>query len=121
MREIVHSLPSVGQITIRLFPPADELYAWLDRKREISRLNKLRHLGSLSQAHPGTRLARFDYTMAMLYFAGKLGAFAGSNKFTLGGVFASSCPSDHRIGLEHWALTRNFCSRKRRVSLYHGA
>jgi hypothetical protein len=100
MREIVHSLPSVGQITVRLFPPADELYAWLDRKREISRLNKLRHLGSLSQAHPGTRLARFDYTMAMLHFAGRLGALAGSNNFSLGGVsFSSPVAAIQTIGL----------------------
>lgn len=87
---IDHALPGVGPSQIRLYAPADALYELLSREGEIRRLNSLRHLGTLSQAHPGTRLARWDYTVAMLHYVNRIATMSGTNNFTLGNIEFSS-------------------------------
>jgi len=87
---IEHVIPHVGPTEIRLYSPADRLYEWLCQHKEINRLKNLRHLGALTHALPGTRHARWDYTVALVYYA-QIFKVAGMNSsFNLGGVNFSS-------------------------------
>ena len=67
-----HVIPHVGPTEIHLYTPVDRVYRLLDECKEISRLKGLRHLGALSHALPGTRHTRWDYTVALLYYAQSL-------------------------------------------------
>jgi len=88
---IEHVIPHVGPTEVSLYPPADTFYIWLRRHSETNRLKGLRHLGALSHALPGARHARWDYTVALLYYAQSLNALPAMNtSFNLGAVHFSS-------------------------------
>jgi len=85
-----HVIPHVGPTEIHLYAPGDGVYRLLDKCKEISRLKGLRHLGALSHALPGARHARWDYTVALLYYAQSLDLPGMKSAFNLGGVRFSS-------------------------------
>ncbi len=85
-----HVVAQVGPQDIPLYGPADSIYTKLVSAKEVSRLNTLRHLGALSRVFPGVRHARWDYTMAMLYFCSKLRAQGMNSPFRIGNVRFSS-------------------------------
>lgn len=85
-----HVIPHVGLTAIRLYPPADRVYRLLYKHNEINRLKSLKHLGALSHALPGARHARWDYTVALLYYAQALNVAGMNSSFKLGGVEFSS-------------------------------
>lgn len=87
---IRHIIPQVGTVGITLFPPADLLYDKLIETKEIRRLNKLRHLGSLSYLKQGARQARWDYTVAMLHYIDMLQLSGLSTGFKIGSIEFSS-------------------------------
>lgn len=87
-----HVIPHIGVKEITLYSPADKIYKWLSGMNEINRLNKLRHLGSLSNsALPGVRHARWDYTCAMLYYSTEINQLDGmKTNFSIEGIEFSS-------------------------------
>ncbi|MEA3376097.1 MAG: hypothetical protein U9R72_07890 [Chloroflexota bacterium] len=85
-----HVVPQVGLQEITLYPPADYIYARLSEQQEVERLESLLHLGALSNVFPGTRQARWDYTLAMLYYVGKMQVAGMSSTFTIGEAEFSS-------------------------------
>jgi len=87
---IEHVIPHVGLTQITLYSPAPALYSCLRNISEVSRLEHLLHLGALSRALPGTRYTRWDYTVAMAYYAEQLRAPGMNSQFNLGGVSFSS-------------------------------
>lgn len=104
MSIIKHSLPGIGRTEIHLYPPAINLHRRLRNCGEIERQNQLRHLGVLTHAHPGTRLARWDYTVAMLHYTGRLSKLVGANHFSLNGIeFSSSVAAIQSLSLA-WNL-----------------
>lgn len=90
---VEHSIPQLGHVRLQLYPPADALYRRLHKIREISRLNRLRHLGAIDRAFPGIRHARWDYTVAMLYYANRLRVPGMNSKFKIERVQFSSAIS----------------------------
>lgn len=88
--EFEHVLPQLGLVKIRLYPPADEIYRILKEGQEVHRLTTLRHLGSISQVMPGTRQARWDYTVALLHFSSKLDIHGFKSRFKINGIEFSS-------------------------------
>ncbi|MBN2138725.1 MAG: hypothetical protein JW720_13030 [Sedimentisphaerales bacterium] len=82
--KIEHVIPHIGLATIPLYPPADKLYSLLLKCQEIERLKTLLHLGALSEALPGARHARWDYTVSLLYYAQALKLRGMNSAFTLG-------------------------------------
>jgi len=87
---INHVIPHLGPTEICLYAPANRLYQWLNKHKEITRLNGLRHLGALSHALPGTRHARWDYTVALAYYAQSLDVPGMKSSFKLGNADFSS-------------------------------
>jgi hypothetical protein len=85
-----HVIPGVGLTNIRLYPPADDFYLRLKSQQEVSRLNKLRHLGALSHVLQGARQARWDYTLSILYYISELDIPGFNSRFSLEGVEFSS-------------------------------
>ena len=86
---ISHVIPQIGFTTIPLYSPADKVYKKLKNK-EIYRLNSLRHLGVLSHAFPGTRQARWDYTVSILYYVMKLKVRGMNSSFRISNTEFSS-------------------------------
>jgi len=80
---IRHVLPHIGQVEACLYEPAANLYRHLRKIREVRRLQRLRHLGALSRALPGARQARWDYTVAMLYYISALNVTGMKSSFRL--------------------------------------
>jgi len=95
----VHVVPHIGLKEIRLYPPADRVYRFLKKQKETVRLINLRHLGALSYALPGARHARWDYTVAMLYYAQSLDLPGMNSSFTLGVEFSSALAALQSIAL----------------------
>lgn len=89
-KTIEHVLPQIGLVRIPLYPPADISYEHLQENKEITRLNQLRHLGALSVALPGTRLARWDYTVALLYYSLQFTVSGFNSKFKIDSIEFSS-------------------------------
>lgn len=87
---IRHVIPQIGRVTLPLYEPADDLYRILTRNREIRRLSSLRHLGALSIALDGARLARWDYTAALLYYSKAFGLSGFKSSFRIGRIYFSS-------------------------------
>ncbi|MFH2012611.1 MAG: hypothetical protein ABIJ37_07935 [Pseudomonadota bacterium] len=87
-----HMIPQIGFQCIPLYPPADYVYTELREQNEERRLTKLRHLGSpsTSGALPGTRQARWDYTIALLHYPTKLNLPSMNNKIRIGSINFSS-------------------------------
>jgi len=85
-----HVIPHIGKSEIPLYPPSDAVYNRLEGKKEIERLYKLRHLGALSHAFPGARHARWDYTLAMLYYCNELRVPGMNSRFAIGRIRFSS-------------------------------
>lgn len=79
MASINHYISGIGLVKIPLYEPASMFYSVLHSRKEIARLNKLRHLGAIGPAFHGIRQARWDYTSAMLYFASKLKCYGSSS------------------------------------------
>lgn len=99
-----HVVPQVGPVKIRLFPPADQLYKTLRDKSEVSRLSKLRHLGALSFALEGARLARWDYTAALTHYSQKLDVSRFNSKFSVGRVTFSSAKAALQVASLAWNI-----------------
>ncbi len=85
-----HVIPYVGVTEIVLHPPADEIYRWLESRGEVGRLSCLRHLGALSVTFPGARHVRWDYTLAMLYYASQLKVPGMMSRCRIGDTLFSS-------------------------------
>lgn len=102
MSTIEHVVPQVGPIEIKLYPPADGLYRRLNIKREVNRLSKLRHLGALSFALEGARLARWDYTVALIYYASNLSVSKFNSKFSIGRIRFSSTKAALQLAALAW-------------------
>ncbi len=86
-----HIVPQIGTAKIQLFPPSYDIYNHLLKNKEVFRLNKLRHLGALSNiALNGARLARWDYTVALLYYSEQFDIPTFKSKFNIGRVEFSS-------------------------------
>lgn len=66
---VKHVIPQLGLQTVEFYQPADFIHRRLSEHDEVDRLSRLLHLGALSRAFPGTRQARWDYTMAMAHYA----------------------------------------------------
>lgn len=99
-KSIRDAIPQVGLQELILYPPADSLYDHLRRKREVTRLVSLRHLGALSHAFPGARHTRWDYAVAMLYFSEKLRVPGMNSIFRIGSVrFSSSIAALQALSL----------------------
>lgn len=92
-KSITHVIPGVGLWKTSLYPPAGLLYARLIQAKEERRLIQLRHLGALTHALPGTRQARWDYTVAMVYYADQLKPLGMNSRFRLGKQEFSSMQS----------------------------
>ena len=88
--KIEHVIPQLGFVTVPLFPPADWVYEKLKAEGELRRLSQLRHLGALSFALEGARLARWDYTAALIYFSWLFKLKGFNSTFRLGGEEFSS-------------------------------
>lgn len=71
--EFVYSIPLLGSVKIELSEYPEMLYHILEKKGEISRLQKLAHLGVLQSVFPGMQHTRWDYTVTMLYLIQRLG------------------------------------------------
>ena len=93
MTELTHSLPGIGDEKINLYEPAKDFYQLLYKNKEVKRLNELRHLGAQSRTFQGARHARWDYTMAMLYYIQQLQISGFNSKFRIGGANFSSAKS----------------------------
>ncbi|PSV34626.1 hypothetical protein C9J44_14810 [Photobacterium sp. GB-27] len=104
MENIEHVVPQVGPISLRLYSPADSLYQKLVEKKEINRLGKLRHLGALSIALEGARLARWDYSVALLYYSSKMSIPKFNSKFSIGRVDFSSTISALQVASLAWNI-----------------
>ncbi len=85
-----HVIPHIGITRITLYPPSDVVYNRLWAEKEIRRLNKLLHLGALSYAFHGARHARWDYTLAMLYYSNALRVPGMNSEFRIGRIRFSS-------------------------------
>ena len=97
---IEHVIPQLGFVSFPLYQPANWLYEELETKKELRRLFQLRHLGSLSFALEGARLARWDYTAALLYFSWRFQLYGFNSSFNLGGEkFSSSIAALQCISL----------------------
>lgn len=78
-------------VDIPLYSPADKLYDRLVKSGEVTRLNSLRHLGALSSsALIGARLARWDYTVALLHYSSEFRLPKFNSGFNIGRVEFSS-------------------------------
>jgi len=87
---IEHVVPQIGTVHLPLYEPADWLFDVLKSRNEIRRLSQLRHLGALSFALEGARLARWDYTAALINYALLLRLPGFNSKFRIGSVRFSS-------------------------------
>jgi len=65
--KIKQTIPNVGLVEVDLYPPADELYAYMLSQGEVARLQALTHIGLLKTVFPGVPHSRWDYTVSMLY------------------------------------------------------
>jgi hypothetical protein len=72
MKIIKHSIPSLGEVTIELKGYQQIFFNIMDRNREVTRLAKLAHLGTLQDVFLGIRHTRWDYTIAMLHIIQQL-------------------------------------------------
>lgn len=84
--KITHVIPQVGYQELTLYDPAVSLYQCLKQKKEWTRLNKLRHLGAYAYAVQGARLARWDYSVAMLYYSTNFKIRGMQSKFRIGNI-----------------------------------
>lgn len=84
MLTLKHTVPNIGLVRFPLCPPADDLFALLQGKREVSRLKQLRHVGVLESALPGISRSRWDFTVSMLYVASRI-EVPGGNSSCKGG------------------------------------
>lgn len=101
---IKHVIPQIGLKEILLYDPADKLYQTLKDEGEIERLDQLMHLGALSHALPGVRQARWDYTVAILYYVSKFNQVPRmTSKFNIKNINFSSTVA----ALQVLALTWN--------------
>jgi hypothetical protein len=91
--KIAHMLPIVGHVELLLYPPADRIHSVLLSHQERRRLDQLRHLGSFTHAFPGTRHMRWDYTVAMLYYASLIKGAGANSSFRIGSMEYSSLTS----------------------------
>jgi len=87
---IKHVIPQIGIKELTLYEPAKEVYLLLKEKREHKRLNKLRHLGPYAYAVQGARLARWDYTVTMIYYANNFKLRGMNGNFRIGEIPFSS-------------------------------
>jgi len=53
-----YTIPKVGRVQVTLYPPAGSLYRFLEKSGEVDRLKKLKHLGGLEYAFPGSKATR---------------------------------------------------------------
>ncbi len=104
MSTIEHVVPQVGPIEIKLYPPADGFYDRLNTEKEVNRLSKLRHLGALSFALEGARLARWDYTVALVYYASNLSVSKFNSKFSIGRIRFSSTKAALQLAALAWNI-----------------
>ena len=104
MSLIEHVVPQVGPVQVRLFSPANELLEILREKKEVNRLSSLRHLGALSFALEGARLARWDYTVALLYYSSQMTIPKFNSKFTIGRVKFSSTIAALQVASLAWNI-----------------
>jgi len=65
--EFSYSIPLLGLLKIELVGYPETFYYLLEEKGEISRLQKLKHLGILQNVFMGMRHTRWDYAVTMLY------------------------------------------------------
>jgi hypothetical protein len=87
---IRHVIPQIGVQDLPLYPPADSVFERLKKSGENWRLSSIKHLGALSIAFPGTRQARWDYTLAMLYYSANMRVANMNSPFSIGRVHFSS-------------------------------
>ncbi|HET7174776.1 MAG TPA: hypothetical protein VFK21_02100, partial [Gammaproteobacteria bacterium] len=103
MTQIKHFLSGIGEVQIPLYESAHILYETLLAKHEITRLNKLRHLGAISPVFNGMRHVRWDYTVSMLYFASNIKCYGSANSIN----FETSTCSSLNAALQILALAWN--------------
>ena len=79
---------------MRLYEPADWLYGILSSAGEIQRLSSLRQMGVLAGGPmEGARLARWDYTAALIYYSEKFKIKKFNSSFNIGSIRFSSTNS----------------------------
>jgi len=91
--KISHILPLLGLTKVHLYPPADKIFRVLIKNGETHRLGKLRHLGALTNALPGARQMRWDYTVAMLYYSSLIKVPGSNARFRVSDIEYSSLPA----------------------------
>lgn len=102
--KLEHVLPQIGPVSIELYEPADHIYQLLREQKEVNRLGQLRQLGALSITFEGARLARWDYTLALLYYSSKLRLKNFNSKYRIGRVRFSSTLSALQCASLIWNL-----------------
>ncbi len=90
MLTINHTIPGIGLREVRLFPPTDTIYRYLERSGEIERLRRLKHTGTIERALPGIPHSRYDYVASMLFVASDSRMPGTAARATFGGVEFSS-------------------------------
>lgn len=90
MMTIQHTIPGIGLRKVRLFPPTDTIYRYLQGNGEIERLRRLKHTGTIERALPGIPHSRYDYVASMLFVASRLRMPGTTVGATFGGVEFSS-------------------------------
>ena len=63
---LTHFLAGVGSIEAALYAESQELYYFLEQKKEIARTQRLAQLGLVQTAWPIARHTRWDFTMLLL-------------------------------------------------------
>jgi len=71
--EFSYSIPVMSSLKIELNKYPEMFYRILKKKGEISRLQKLKHLGVLQNVFMEMQHTRWDYTVTMLYLIQQLG------------------------------------------------
>lgn len=90
MTTIRHAIPGIGLREIRLFPPADNIYRYLQASGELDRLRRLKHTGAIERALPGIPHSRYDYVASMLFVAQRSRMPSTAARAAFGGVTFSS-------------------------------
>jgi len=86
VRMIEHVIPHVGPTETHLYSPADRLYEYLRKTKEVRRLRALRHVGALDRGLLGAQHSRRDYAAALVYYAEHLNARDIKGSFKVRGV-----------------------------------
>lgn len=64
---IQYYLPLTGAISVVLHNQSAKVYKYLESKKEITRLNKLDHLGLIREVFQGAHHSRWEYVVLILY------------------------------------------------------